>query len=141
MRFVSAGLLLASALLVQGQSPAPVFEVAAVKLSAPDCVQSEASRSMRVDRARYSAGCQRLKTLIFWAYNVKEDQVAGPDWLDDVDVDVEAKLPEGAALPDGAAEDQARAMLQRMRDTVQPELSNWAQMTIHRPPDKGNRSP
>jgi hypothetical protein len=26
-------------------------------------------------------------------------------------------------------EDDARAMLQRMRDTVPPELSNWAQMS------------
>ncbi len=27
-------------------------------------------------------------------------------------------------------EDQARAMMQRMRDTVPPELSNWAKITV-----------
>ena len=31
-------------------------------------------------------------------------------------------------------EDQARAMLKRMLETVPPELSNWAQMTARRPP-------
>ncbi len=108
MKFLASVLLAASALLAQAQSPAPAFEVAAVKLSAPDCLQSEASGSMRVDQARFIARCEALKTLIFWAYNVKEDQVAGPEWLDDVDVDVEAKLP------DGSTEDQARAMLQAL---------------------------
>jgi hypothetical protein len=37
-------------------------------------------------------------------------------------------------------EDEARAMLQRLRDTVPPEMSNWAEMTAWRfrptePPD------
>jgi hypothetical protein len=29
-----------------------------------------------------------------------------------------------------AQEHQARAMMQRMRDTVPPELSNWAKITV-----------
>ena len=48
---------------------------------------------MRVDKTRFIAGHQSLKTLIIWAYKVKEDQVIGPEWLNTVYVDIEAKLP------------------------------------------------
>jgi uncharacterized protein (TIGR03435 family) len=106
MRFIATMLITGATLLAQVPPSDPAFEVAAVKLSPPGDGASAAFRGMRVDKTRLVAGRQSLKTLIFWAYGVKEEQVSGPEWLDRVYVDIDAKLPEGAK------ENQAPLMLQ-----------------------------
>ncbi len=74
---------------------------------------------MKVDKAQFMASHESLKTLILWAYRVKNEQVIGPVWLDTVYVDIEAKMP------DEAKEDQARLMLQTL-------LADRLKMAVHR---------
>jgi uncharacterized protein (TIGR03435 family) len=119
MRFIATMLITGTTLLAQAPPPAPAFEVASVKLSSPEGATSGTFRGMRIDKTRFVAGHQSLRTLIFWAYKVKEEQVSGPEWLDRVYVDIEAKLP------DGATEDQAWPMVQTL-------LADRFKMTVHR---------
>ena len=117
MRFVAMMLLSVTVLLAQAQVPVPAFEVAVVKLSPPPpCAMPP---GMKIDKARFIASCQSLKTLIFWAYRVRPDQVAGPEWLNSTRVDVEAKLP------DGAREEQGQLMLQSL-------LADRFKMAVHK---------
>ncbi len=117
MKFVLMMLITGTALLAQAPSSATAFEVAVVKLSPADAPGR--AQGMKVDKAQFVARHESLKTLILWAYRVKNDQVIGPEWLDTVYLDIEAKMP------DEAKEDQARLMLQTL-------LADRLKMAVHR---------
>jgi uncharacterized protein (TIGR03435 family) len=74
---------------------------------------------MTIDGAKVDIGMMSLAELIRTAYDVKPYQVSGPDWMEAQRFDITAKLPEGAA------KDQAPAMLRAL-------LADRFKMTMHR---------
>lgn len=97
----------------------PSFEAATVRLSPPDCMSlPRLGLGPSVTGGHFSAKCETLKSVIMAAYNVRRDQVVGPDWLETVRIDVEAKMAEGAV------ESQVFGMLQAL-------LADRLKMTTH----------
>ena len=116
MRLGLAGVAL-SATLLWGQ-PAPLaFEVATIKPSAPS--SGRMMLGMQFDAGRVTLTNMSLKGLLAQAYDIKEYQVSGPEWMDSQHFDIVAKLPEGAPR------EKAREMLQTL-------LSERFNMKLHR---------
>ncbi|HLK64041.1 MAG TPA: TIGR03435 family protein [Bryobacteraceae bacterium] len=92
------GMLLAAALIAgtaPGQTAAPrVFEVASVKPAAPCCAAGQWRESKAGDD-RIDFRYVTLRYCIAFAYQVKEYQVSGPAWLNELRYDLVAKGPEG----------------------------------------------
>jgi uncharacterized protein (TIGR03435 family) len=111
--------LLVLCCLAFAQQPAKLaFEVVSIKPSELQAMnQLRMTRSSDPGRARF--GAFSLKDYIRIAYRVKDFQVQGPDWMDNVRFDVEGKFPEGAT------EDQVPDMLQAM-------LADRFKLSIHR---------
>jgi uncharacterized protein (TIGR03435 family) len=87
--------------------PPPQFEVASIRPSPPGTL-GQVSLGLRIDGAQVSMRQFALKDELAVAFNVKQYQVSGPDWLATEKYDIVAKLP------DGAPRDQVRAMLQAL---------------------------
>lgn len=110
---ILAALLLATGL---GYAQTLAFEVASVKPAGPldpMAIQSGKMRiGMKVDGAMVDIGSFALKDLIRTAYEVKDYQIQGPDWLNAgmgaPRFNIQAKLPEGAT------EKQVPQMLQAL---------------------------
>ncbi|MEO8596398.1 MAG: TIGR03435 family protein [Candidatus Solibacter sp.] len=79
------------------------FEVASVKVTEP-----ARGESIQVGTDSVSMRRLRLNMCIAWAYDLREDQVSGPGWMNDVGVDIQAK----AAAP--AKVDELRGMMQSL---------------------------
>jgi uncharacterized protein (TIGR03435 family) len=96
---------------------AQTFEVASIKPSGPldpMAIQSGRMRiGMKVDGARVDIGAFSLKNLIMTAYEVKDYQVTGPEWLNAGPMTVE-RFNIQATLPEGATEKQVPQMLQAL---------------------------
>ena len=105
-------LAMAGVALAQSEASLPAFEVASVKVSAPLPPGVMTFRlgalPASTDPGRVDYQGVSLKALIARAYDVKEYQVEGPQWLESERYDVMAKIPEGT---DKA---QLRPMLQRL---------------------------
>jgi uncharacterized protein (TIGR03435 family) len=104
--------------LVVGNSQ--TFEVASVKPS----TQTTGRITMKggpgtSDPTRIAYSNIMLKRLLIGAYDVRSDQIVGPDWLDIQRFDIAATLPEGATR------EQFQAMLRNLLETR-------FRMTIHR---------
>ncbi len=86
------------------------FEVVSVK---PSKAANNSSRT-HTDRGRMTATNVSLKNLIIRAYDLRDYQVEGPDWLASERFDIIAKFPE--ALPDDREKYAAAltAMMQKM---------------------------
>jgi uncharacterized protein (TIGR03435 family) len=94
------------------------FEVVSVKPAEGLVAGKTGSLGMRVDGAQVHLNRYALKSLITMAYKLRRYQVVGPDWLDSMRFDIDAKLPAGttpAQIPD---------MLQAL-------LADRFQMTTH----------
>ena len=98
MRILAA--LFAAAFLLPAQPPA--FETASVKP-----LEGNFRRSIQVGPASVTAR-NSLRGLIAWAWHIPRLQFSGPDWLDDVSLEVNAR----AAAP--ADTDQLRLMLRTL---------------------------
>jgi len=100
------------------QTPAalPSFEVASVRPSAPNATGGEAGH-FRTGKIAYEN--TRLKSLIEEAFNVKDYQIAGPDWLSSLRFDITA------TMPIGTPQAPVRLMLQRL-------LMERFKLAIHR---------
>jgi uncharacterized protein (TIGR03435 family) len=96
------------------------FDVASVRPSAMDMAKLQAAllagkmprMGAHVDASRAEYDWMTLKSLIAAAYDVKEYQISGPDWLNKSDAqrfDIVAKMPEGASKDD--APKMLRALL------------------------------
>jgi uncharacterized protein (TIGR03435 family) len=118
------GLLVAMAggALGQTDAPAPAFEVASVKVSAP---LPSGVMMFRMgggpdtsDPGRITYSGVNLKTLVARAYGVKDYQVEGPQWLEGERYDIIATIPKGAD------KDQVGLMLQRL-------LAERFNLTLH----------
>jgi uncharacterized protein (TIGR03435 family) len=95
-----------------GQTPAapappPQFEVASIRPSPPGAI-GQVTLGLRIDGAQVSMRQFALKDELAVAFNLKQYQISGPDWLATEKFDIVAKLP------DGAPRDQVRAMLQAL---------------------------
>ena len=129
-------LLVVSILLVplHGQTqPDPTFEVADLKLN----VSAPGAPSVQIANGRVTIRNVTLRVLIAAAWALPLDGVKGPDWLDDVRVDLVAK----AASPQ-TPESQLRAMLRPiLRDRMkmvahveQREESAWTLTALNGQP-------
>jgi uncharacterized protein (TIGR03435 family) len=97
-------------------APAMVFEVASIKSAGPldplKVAQGKLRIGLKVDGAICSIGSFSLKDLIRTAYEVKDYQITGPDWLNGV-MSAERFNIE-ATMPEGATEKQVPQMLQAL---------------------------
>jgi uncharacterized protein (TIGR03435 family) len=90
----------------------PTFEVAAIKLVPPenrmaDRLAARMSQEMMeslgrpsrlpVQHGHLSVKGRSLLSLVAAAYRVRSSQVSGPSWMADLQLDIEAKLPEGTS--------------------------------------------
>ncbi|MDR3698788.1 MAG: TIGR03435 family protein [Candidatus Sulfopaludibacter sp.] len=119
------GVCVAFAAASFAQAPAArlEFEVASVKPSEPVTQAMVASgkihAGMKIDNARVDIGLMTMMQLITKAYDVKQYQVQGPDWMLLTPYDIVAKMPEGAT------KEQVPQMLQAL-------LADRFKMTMHR---------
>ena len=114
-------LLSASALFAQTPISRPAYEAASVKLNTSGSGHSGSDGS----KGQVMMTNLSLHRLIERAYNVKPPQVAGPDWLDSVRVDIAAKYPPGAT--DGDHAPMLRALLEdRFKLTLHRETKELA---------------
>jgi uncharacterized protein (TIGR03435 family) len=106
----------------------PAFEVATVKPSPPpDMAKLRAAMQaggrmpfgphIETGRAEYTF--MTLRSLIQLAYGVRDDQITGPDWMENAAFDIVAKMPEGAS------KDDAPRMLQSL-------LEDRFRLAVHR---------
>jgi uncharacterized protein (TIGR03435 family) len=72
----------------------PQFEVASVKVSEP-MVPGTISVGVHIDGAMVRCNYLTLINYIGVAYDVKDYQIQGPDWLNQEHYDIVAKIPEG----------------------------------------------
>jgi uncharacterized protein (TIGR03435 family) len=107
--------------LLAAAASAQEFEVVSVK---PNKSGSNGSHT-NTDQGRLTAVNVTLRQLIVRAYNLKDYQVEGPDWLGIEHFDISAKFPE--ALPKDPEKSEAifTAMMQRM-------LADRFKLAIHR---------
>ncbi len=114
--------VMASGALGQTEAPAPAFEVASVKVSAPTPSGMMMIRMGggpdSTDPGRITYTGVTLKSLVARAYGVKEYQVEGPQWLDGERYDVIATIPKGAN------KEQVGLMMQRL-------LAERFHLTLH----------
>ena len=82
---------------------APAFEVASVRLAPDPGATSQRMTDSRVDLTRIS-----LRALLLLAFRAKAYELAGPDWLAQTRVSIQATLPAGATRQ------QIPEMLQRL---------------------------
>jgi len=115
MRTFPAALLL-SAAATFAQTPPLAFEVASVKPAGPldpMAIQSGKVRiGMKIDGAMVDIGSFSLKDLIRTAYEVKDYQISGPDWLGSIMTAERFNVQ--AKIPDGATKEQVPQMLQAL---------------------------
>jgi uncharacterized protein (TIGR03435 family) len=127
MRNLSLFLVTAAAFAQTPATPTLSFEVASVKPAGPldpaAIAQGKMRIGMKVDGAMVDIGSFALKDLIRTAYEVKDYQISGPDWLSSgmgaARFNVQAKLPEGAT------EKQVPQMLQGL-------LADRFKLVVHR---------
>jgi uncharacterized protein (TIGR03435 family) len=123
MKIALATFLLAgcAVLVANAQPQQSAFEVASIKLLTPEqldqAVVSGGGRIVTQDPSLLSYPFITLKILLMRAYDLKPFQISGPDWLNDANYQLSAKLPAGAT------EDQIPLMLQQL-------LTERFQMTV-----------
>lgn len=116
----AAGLLvlLSAAAFGQNAAPPPAFEVASIKPAPPP-----SGGGIRImlggDAGRIDYSNVSLRDVMREAYQVKDFQINGPDWLNSVRFDITAKIPPGTST------DQRRLMLQTL-------LADRFQLKLHR---------
>jgi uncharacterized protein (TIGR03435 family) len=123
MKMIRTGILcvLAHAVLLAQTPPArPEFEVASIKPSAAGAPggSTQVHVGVQIDGAQVHCTYLSLKDYIRIAYQVKDFQITGPDWMASERFDIHAKLPEGSR-------DQFRPMLQNL-------LEDRFQIKMHR---------
>jgi uncharacterized protein (TIGR03435 family) len=96
----------------------PQFEVATIKPSAP-ITGGRVQIGMGGDPGRINYQGLPMRMLLARAFDVKDYQISGPDWLDSERFDVMAKIPEGVNR------EQVPAMLQAL-------LAERFKMAVHR---------
>jgi len=93
---VTATLVTAPAVFCQAPVPRPEFEVASVKASAP-ITDAGFNVGVHIDGAMVRCTYLSLLNYLNMAYDVKDYQIIGPDWLGTEHFDIVAKRPEGVS--------------------------------------------
>ena len=125
----SAVFLITAAVFGQTPATAPLaFEVASVKpagqLDPMAVAQGKVRVGLKVDGQIVDIGSFSLRDLIRIAYEVKDFQISGPDWLSASPMSVQ-RFNIQATLPEGATEKQVPQMLQAL-------LAERFKLVIHR---------
>jgi uncharacterized protein (TIGR03435 family) len=107
IRSVILGVAASAMLLAQAAPVRPEFEVASIKPSATVPLAEKVHVGVQIDGAQVHCTYLSLKDYIRIAYQVKEYQITGPEWLASQRFDIHAKLPEGGR-------GQFREMLQNL---------------------------
>jgi uncharacterized protein (TIGR03435 family) len=95
IRSAILGVAASSVLLAQTAPARPEFEVASIKPSATVLLAEKVHVGVQIDGAQVHCTYLSLKDYIRIAYQVKEYQITGPEWLASQRFDIHAKLPEG----------------------------------------------
>jgi uncharacterized protein (TIGR03435 family) len=120
VRGVILGVAASALLLAQGAPGRAEFEVASIKPSADaPPVGARVHVGVQIDGAQVHCTYLSVRDYLRIAYQVKEYQITGPDWLASQRFDIHAKLPEGAKR------EQFREMLQNL-------LADRFQVKLHR---------
>lgn len=115
------GLFLVLASAAFSQHPAaPQFEVASVKRDSNGGPPGDIPRNMDSSPGHFAMRNVPLRYAIEWAYDLKDYEIAGPDWIK-----VEDRFEILARAPGPATDDQMRPMLQAL-------LAERFQMKTHR---------
>jgi uncharacterized protein (TIGR03435 family) len=117
LTFIPA-VLAATAAFAQAPPPQLEFEVASVK-PAVQPAMTQVHAGVQIDGAQIHCTYLSLKDLLRFAYNVKDHQILGPDWLPSQRFDIAAKLPAGATR-------------EQVRDMMKTLLADRFQMKMHR---------
>jgi len=104
----------------QPQAGAPKFEVASVKRGQGGGPPGDIPRNMDSSPGHFAMQNAPLRHYLLWAYDLKDYQVAGPDWIK-----VDERYDIIAKAPGPAPEDQIRLMLQAL-------LTERFQLKLHR---------
>jgi uncharacterized protein (TIGR03435 family) len=84
------------------------FEVASIRQAEPT-VDGAYMVRMRVNAGELNYSAAKLMAILQQAYEVRDFQIAGPDWMSSTRFDVRAKLPAGA--PQSKVPEMLRALL------------------------------
>jgi uncharacterized protein (TIGR03435 family) len=117
-----AALTIAVMLFSQVRAPqtAPRFEVASVKRGAGGGPPGDIPRNMESSPGSFAMRNVPLRFALEWAYDLKDYEISGPDWIN-----VEERYDIIAKAPGPATNDQMRPMLQAL-------LLERFKMTVHR---------
>jgi uncharacterized protein (TIGR03435 family) len=102
---------------VFGQTVAPEFEVASIRVSSTDAIRDTYTPTLNVNPgATLRIANMRLREIILLAYNIGQRQLGGPSWLIDepaqpTDID---RFDIVAKVPVDANKDQVPLMLQKL---------------------------
>jgi uncharacterized protein (TIGR03435 family) len=98
-------LVTATTLFCQTPTTQPEFDVASVKVSAP-ITEGQYNVGVHIDGAMVRCNYLSLRNYLTMAYDVKDYQIVGPDWMTTEHYDIVGKLPAS-----GAPEQQLRGMV------------------------------
>ena len=109
----------ASAVLLSQTPPArPEFEVASIKPTAVTPLGAQVHVGIQIDGAQAHCSYLSLKDYLRIAYDVKDYQITGPDWMASERFDIHAKLPENGRG--------------KFREMLQNLLTDRFQIKMHR---------
>ena len=110
MRRAIFPLFAAVSVFAQAPQPKLEFEVASIKPSPPMAVGAAArvNLGIQIDGAQVRCSGLAMKDFLAMAYQMRQYQISGPDWISSERFDIIAKLPEGSNR------DQIPAMLQAL---------------------------
>jgi len=107
MKIMLLSLVLFALPLLAQEPPTPTFDVASVKISGDDSLRYNGPR-FQVAHGTLTTHGFALRACLMLAYQMMPSQIQGPDWLNDVRLDITAK----ASGP--ASEQQVYLMLQKL---------------------------
>jgi uncharacterized protein (TIGR03435 family) len=118
IRLSVAALLAAAPVFPQSNPARPQFEVASIKPSAGQ-IPNQAGIGLHIDGAQVRCNYLPLREYLVMAYQVKPNQIVGPDWIATERFDVAAKIPENGHR-------------EQIREMIQMLLEDRFQLKAHR---------
>lgn len=118
--WMATGLIALAACAALGQQPAARFEVASVKKAESGGPPGDIPRNMDSSPGHFAMRNVPLRYCLEWAYNLKDYELVGPDWIKG-----EERYDIYANAPGPATDEEMRPMLQAL-------LLERFQMKVHR---------
>jgi uncharacterized protein (TIGR03435 family) len=120
MLAVAGASVMTSTVFAQPASAPPAFDVASVKRAAGGAGPGDIPRNMDASPGHFAMRNVPLRFALEWAYDLKDYEISGPDWIK---ADERYDIVASAAGP--ASDDRMRQMLQTL-------LTQRFQMKLHR---------